>query len=321
VIEKQTLTPVEANSIQQVFESTKGGRYYFFYTDKSDYIATHAERHVGGTAYTQGLVVYSNGFHILTKRYSWAGGHHFRIIGAARNITIYDYTNNNAIMGNWGYQYHTGLVTGLPGEHWYLADFEFDVPVRFAEDTVDLIVKTKQVYPLYSSQIKLIEQKLSWPTVFNDTFQDYYGQELLVDMLFNSTITRKFNTVVLDLSSGFTKTDSYQPTAISEVTLGERQALSSDNLEYLLCLWLNVKGSGAFWLFRDVSTINNPNGSPEWAAFRDNALSYTLKSPVPKQYAVSSLTARVFYEGIHISDKYGWNGSVLTLADCVFFQV
>lgn len=324
--EKKTLTSVEANSLQQVFDAQKGRNNYFFYTDKSDYKATKDARVVGFNTYTQGVVVYtagSPGSHVLTKRYICGSSAHYRIMGQVRNLTIHDYLNNNAEVTGWSYDHNTGIVYGLPGTQWYHAEFEFDTAVRFADDTVDLLLKTKQFYPLYATNIKLVEQRLPWPQPFNDAFDDFLAQELSIDMLFESTTTRKYSTQVRDLASGFVKATAYQPTAITEVTLGERQALSEDELEYLLCLWLNAKGSGAFWAFRDPSAINNPQGTGQWAAFRDNTLTYTLRSPMPKQYAVSNLTARVFYEGIHYSSmgSGGWDGPILTLCDCVFITV
>lgn len=322
-IQKNTLTPTESTQIQQMFDATEGGRYYFWYTDKSDYRATKDARVVGFNSNTQGVAVATVDGHFLTKRYVCNNNTHYRLMGQVRNLKLYDPNTGNSEVTGWSYDMETGKVSGLPDpNNWYNAEFEFDVPVRFAESTMDIVTKTKQVNPLFATTIKLVEQRLPWLTAFNDVFNDFISQEFTIDMLYESTTTRRYDNQKYVMPSGFVKVFNYQPTAITEVTLGERYAIKDDDLEWLICFWLNVKGSGAFWGFRDIGAINNPSGQAEWSAFRDNTLRYTLRSPQPKQYGISPLTARVFYEGIHNATfGRGWDGPVLTLCDCVFIQI
>jgi uncharacterized protein (TIGR02217 family) len=307
-LSKKSLTPAEATAVYSLFQSCEGRKNPFLYQDKSDYHATRNPKNLAAGVTTQGAVINSNGQYLLCKKYTCGTNVHYRPIYSATNIVIY--TSEGSVASSWTFN-TGGLITGLSGTG-HTAEFDFDTLVRFNSDELDSVIETKKVNPVYSLNVVLVEQRWALPFWFVDTFNDDCNHQFEIDFLFKSTTSQIFNNQLKDLASGYNKIVQYQNDPITEITFGERNAISYIDLEYLQAMWLCVKGSGAFWDFEGADEI------PVKAAFRDNNLSYTLTSPKPKQYSVSPLTARLFYEGIAAGAGYnGWTGSVLTLCDCV----
>jgi uncharacterized protein (TIGR02217 family) len=311
-LSKKSLTPAEVTAIYALFQSCEGRKNTFLYQDKSDYEATRIAKNLAAGVTTQGVVINSNGQYLLCKKYTCGANVHYRPIYSATNLTIY--TSGGSVATGWIFNLG-GTITGLTGSG-HTATFDFDVLVRFNSDQLDSVIETKKVNPVYSLNVTLIEQRFNLPFWFVDTFNDDCAHQFAIDFLFKSTTTQAFNNQLKDLASGFNKIVQYQDDPITEITFGERTALSQIDFEYMQAFWLCVKGSGAFWDFEGADEVSVK------AAFRDNNLAYTLTAPQPKQYSVSPLTARLFYEGISVdTGNNGWTGSVLTLCDCVEISV
>lgn len=308
-LSKKSLTPAETASIYSLFQSCEGRKNIFSYTDKSDYEATRIPKNLAAGVTTQGVVINSDGKYLLCKKYVCGANVHLRPIYSPYDLSIYDASGNpvNGWSHVWG-----GEIAGLSGSG-HTADFKFDVPVRFASDNLDTIIETKQVNPIYSLNLTLIEERWPLPIWFVDTFNDDCQHLFQLDFLFKSTTTQSYNNIVKELPSGYTKIKQYQSAPITEITFGGRSALTQIDIEYMQAFWLCVKASGAWWSFEGTDEMQ------VYAAFRDNALSYTLTAPQPKQYSVSPMTARLFYEGTKVptTGYNGFNGGVLTLCDCV----
>jgi uncharacterized protein (TIGR02217 family) len=309
---KKILTTSDVNTLYSLFESMKGAGDSFLYQDKSDYRATHTANIFSAGVYTQGVIIKSGSTYLLCKKYACGNNIHYRPIYHADTLTIY---SGDTVVTGWTF-FDGGTITGLPGDG-YTANFTFKTPVRFEVDKLENVISTSKNssdHLLYSlNNVILSETRQSIPIILTDTFLDDCGHTFQIDFLFNSTRSKNYTTEIIPLASGYEKRTSLQDDGITEIDFGDRTQLTQNHLEYLLCVWLNTKGCGAFFNFEDET--NTSVG----ARFDNIPLSYTQRSPLPyPKYEVKGLRARLFYEGILEDTGYnGWVGSVLTLCDCI----
>ena len=313
---KKILTTNDVNTLYSLFESMKGAGDSFLYQDKSDYRATHLANTFSAGVYTQGVVIQYGANYLLCKKYACGNNIHYRPIYHADTLTIY---SGNTVVTGWTF-FDGGTITGLSGDG-YTANFTFKTPVGFEVDKLENVISTSKNssdHLLYSlNNVILSETRQSIPIILTDTFLDDCGHTFQIDFLFNSTRSKNYTTEIIPLASGYEKRTSLQDDGITEIDFGDRTQLTQDHLEYLLCVWLNTKGCGAFFNFEDET--NTSVG----ARFDNLPLTYTQRSPLPHpKYEVKGLRARLFYEGILEDTGYnGWVGSVLTLCDCIKIDV
>lgn len=343
-LSKNALTQQEAENLYALFKNVEGNKKPFLYTDKSDHTATHFPKTLyRNGAYSQGIVLNSYFFYgnarrpkyfLLCKAYGWLNNLHYRPIHTARNLRLYKNLGNETYeeidSSKWTTQ------GGFAGEIFELeqgaldgnisADFEFDVPVRFKEKTLDVtnqtqqpIVDTNNIYPLHSLQVTLIEDKYPLPFYIKDNFNDLCWKSdvttyLDLDFRFKGNYSQTYNTQIKPLPSGYTTSVQYQAEPVVEKRFGERSRLLEEEMEYMIAHWLCVKGSGAFWIAKTDDFYN-------YAAYRDNTLSYTLMSPMPKQYSIAPLSYRIWNGTPQAPAGFrGLYGSVLTVCDCVIVR-
>jgi uncharacterized protein (TIGR02217 family) len=313
---KKILTASDVNDLYDLFESMKGAGDSFLYQDKSDYRATRLANTFSAGVYTQGVIIKSGSTYLLCKKYACGDNIHYRPIYHADTLTIY---SGDTVVTGWTF-FDGGTITGLSGDG-YTANFTFKTPVRFEVDKLENVISTSKNssnHLLYSlNNVILSETRQGIPIILTDTFLDDCGHTFQIDFLFNATISKNYTTEIIPLSSGYEKRTSLQDDGITEIDFGDRTQLTQDQLEYLLCVWLNTKGCGAFFNFEDET--NTSVG----ARFDNIPLSYTQRSPLPyPKYEVKGLRARLFYEGILEDTGYnGWTGSVLTLCDCIKIKI
>lgn len=308
---KKIVNSVAIATVFNFYASLSGATTAFGYRDKSDYLGTSDAYGIAGGVYTQGVVVGSGGRYQLCKRYTCGSNTHYRPIFWATNLTIYQ--GGSPVTG-WTLL-EGGEITGLSGSG-HTADFTFYTKVRF-EESISRTLSTAKSPAIYSlNNVQLVEVPNDIPFPINDVFNNDVGLTLSSDT--RDSLSSNFAVEINKLPSGFEKR---QRRGIEVTTLNFGTFALADQvaLDYLLCFWLNTKGSGAFFSFEDLSeTIVTARFGQEGE--QESKFSYTLKIGQPiSYYEVSGLSARLFYEGILSNDNSvgALTGNVLTLCDCV----
>jgi uncharacterized protein (TIGR02217 family) len=121
------------------FRARKGRAYGFRFKDWTDYQAFAQPIGVGDG---------SNRTFQLIKRYASGGEIESRLIAKPVTGTVKIYRDGVEAVTGWSVNTATGLVTfttaPAPGVQ-VTADFEFDVPVRFDSDQMDITIETYQL--------------------------------------------------------------------------------------------------------------------------------------------------------------------------------
>lgn len=314
---KKILIASEVNALYSLFDTMKGAQDTFLYQDKSDYEATRLPKALSAGVYTQGVIIQSGSVYQLCKKYVCGDNIHYRPIYYVDTLTIYD--SNSNIVSGWTFILG-GQITGLSGSG-YTATFTFQVPVHFQADRLENVIsasKNSSGNTIYSlNDVILKEDRKPISLILTDTFNDYANHTFQIDFLFRSTLSKRYATQKVELESGYDSRITLQDDGITEIDFGERTQLIHDQLEYLLCVWLNTKGCGAFFNFEDSTNTSVV------ARFDNIPLAYTRRTPLPHdKYEVKGLKARLFYEAVLTDTGYnGWTGPVLTLCDCIKIEV
>jgi uncharacterized phage protein (TIGR02218 family) len=196
---------------------------------------------------------------------------------------------------------------------------------HFEEDKLDYqpIVKTVNGNPtningLFSvPKLILRESRIEPGIIPLDIFNNTINHDFALNLTKGSTISPQFETNIITLSSGERKRYSRRNTPADINSLQQRKTLDQKDIEYLICLWLCAKGSGATFRYPDL--VNNLSIV---SRFNSQSLSYQNQTSL-RIYSLGELQIRRFSEGI-VTDN-GTNGNlsspVLTLCRCVLVEL
>lgn len=267
-LHKEIVYPVQLNALREFFGLTKGSLESFFYRDKSDWQASRFKQlrsdvQTYGTLYGLGNDEYQT-----CKAYQVGSTIYLRPIACPFNLALF---NGETVVTGWTLG-DNGKVT-FSGT-FNSVSFDFYVPVRFETDDLERQITAKSEpdnYVVYSiPKLVLKEVKIDFDDNVVDTFQKNLDHTLSLDLLKGSEIVQ-YQTDILFQESGFEKRSLVQeiPTTINN--LQARNIVYQDDIEYLIALWLCVKGEGAGFYFDNGFETNR-------VRFVSKALSYTCQS-------------------------------------------
>ena len=201
----------------------------------------------------------------------------------------------------------------------------FKILCHFEEDKLDYqpIVKTVNgnsttVNGLFSvPKLILRESRIEPDIIPTDIFNATINHDFALNLAKQSTISPQFETNIITLSSGERKRYSRRNTPADINSLQQRKTLNQKDIEYLICLWLCTKGSGATFRYPDL--VNNLSIV---SRFNSQSLSYQNQTSL-KIYSLGELQIRRFSEGMVVDN--GTNGNlsspVLTLCRCILIEL
>ena len=287
-LHKEIVYPVQLTALREFFDLTKGSLESFFYRDKSDWQASRVKQlrsdvQTYGTLYGLGNDEYQ-----ICKAYHVGGTIYLRPIACPFNLALF---NGETLVTGWtlgdnGKVTFSGAFNGV--------SFDFYVPVRFETDDLERQITAKSEpdnYVVYSiPKLVLKEVKIDFDDNVVDTFQKNLEHTLSFDLLKGTEIVQ-YQTDILSQESGFEKRSLVQeiPTTINN--LQARNIVYQDDIEYLIALWLCVKGEGASFYFDNGFGTNR-------VRFVSKALSYTCQSNA-LVYSLASLQVKNLQEPLY----------------------
>lgn len=201
----------------------------------------------------------------------------------------------------------------------------FKTLCHFEEDKLDYqpIVKTVNtnlttVSNLFSvPKLILRESRIEPGIILPDIFNNTIDHNFALNLTKQSTISPQFETNIITLSSGEKKRYSRRNSPADVNSLQQRKTLEQKDIEYLICLWLCAKGSGATFRYPDL--VNNLSIV---SRFNSQSLSYQNQTSL-RIYSLGELQIRRFSEGIVIDSGIDSNLSspVLTLCRCILIEL
>jgi hypothetical protein len=217
---------------------------------------------------------------------------YLRPIACPFNLALF---NGETVVTGWTLG-NNGKVTF--SETFNGVSFDFYVPVRFETDDLERQITAKSEpdnYVVYSiPKLVLKEVKIDFDDNVVDTFQKNSDHILSLDLLKGSEIVQ-YQTDILSQESGFEKRSLVQETPTVINNLQARNIIYQDDIEYLIALWLCVKGEGAGFYF-DNGLVTNK------ARFVSKSLSYTCQSNA-LVYSLASLQIKTITVGVTITIK------------------
>ena len=267
-LHKEIVYPVQLNALREFFDLTKGSLEFFFYRDKSDWQASRVKQlrsdvQTYGTLYGLGNDEYQ-----ICKAYQVGGTIYLRPIACPFNLALF---NGETLVTGWTLG-DNGKVT-FSGT-FNSVSFDFYVPVRFETDDLERQITAKSEpdnYVVYSiPKLVLKEVKIDFDDNVVDTFQKNLDHTLSLDLL-KGTEVIQYQTDILSQESGFEKRSLVQETPTTINNLQARNIVYQDDIEYLIALWLCVKGEGASFYFDNGFGTNR-------VRFVSKSLSYTCQS-------------------------------------------
>lgn len=201
----------------------------------------------------------------------------------------------------------------------------FKTLCHFEEDKLNYqpIVKTVNGNPttvngLFSvPKLTLRESRIELDIIPPDIFNDTINHDFALNLTKQSTISPQFETNIITLSSGERKRYSRRNMPADINSLQQRKTLEQKDIEYLICLWLCTKGSGATFRYPDL--VNNLSIV---SRFNSQSLSYQNQTSL-RIYSLGELQIRRFSEGIVIDNGTSGNlsNSLLTLCRCILIEL
>lgn len=197
----------------------------------------------------------------------------------------------------------------------------FKVLCHFEEDKLDYQPITKSIGNAIFSVPKLIlrESRIEPEIALlpSDVFYPSLDHDFNLNLTKRCTISPNFETNIVSLSSGERKRFSRKNNPSDISSLQQRKNLSQKDIDYLICLWLCAKGSGATFRYRDL--VNNQS-----IISRFNSVSLSYQNQTSLQiYSLGELQIRRFTEGIQQDTGTGgfFANFVLPLCHCVLIEL
>lgn len=249
-LSRQILYPPQRQALVDFFLSVKASGEAFLYRDKSDFQCRYLTTPYGSSNYGALYPIAGNDYQIC-KAYSIGDSTYLRPISHPVNIIVY----------NGGVE-QTGWVLGDNGRitiptAFDEIEFDFFVPVRFQDEDLSSAItatygdNSRILYSL--SKLVLKEVKILFDISPVDTFTVSSTHVLTLDLLKGQYIER-VQEKVTGQGSGFEFIERQESESIIE--LQQRKILRKPEMDYLIALWLCVKGDGgAFGFLKFDSSI------------------------------------------------------------------
>ena len=197
----------------------------------------------------------------------------------------------------------------------------FKVLCHFEEDKLDYQPITKNRNNAIFTIPKLIlrESRIEPEIALlpGDVFYPNLNHDFNLNLTKRCTISPKFETNIISLSSGERKRFSRRNTPSDISSLQQRKTLSQKDIDYLIALWLCAKGSGSTFRYPDLV-----NGLSILSRFNSVSLSYQNQTSL-QIYSLGELQIRRFTEGIQqdsgLEDSFA--NPVLRLCYCVLIEL
>lgn len=260
---------------------------------------------------------------ILIKKYSCGGNVHHRPILYPDIDNLKIYQGNTEIPQSEYVVAPSKIVFNNPPPSNLKLTWEgtFKVLCHFEEDKLDYQPITKSTDNAIFSIPKLIlrESRVEPEIALlpGDVLYPSLDHDFNLNLTKRCTISPSFETNIVSLSSGERKRFSRRNNPSDVSFLQQRNNLSQKDIDYLICLWLCAKGSGA--TFRYCDLVNNQSII---SRFNSASLSYQNQTSL-QIYSLGELQIRRFTEGIQQDAGLGdsFANSVLTLCHCVLIEL
>jgi uncharacterized phage protein (TIGR02218 family)/uncharacterized protein (TIGR02217 family) len=326
-LSRSALRTDDLDSLLDFHEGRQGAKGDFLYRDLSDDRATRNQIDLGNGAASQG-VLYPDADGILTefvltKAYSCGGNIHYRpILFPDTGLKIY---RGDTELTGYVVAPDRIVFDNSPAAGILTWEGSFKVPCSFESDRLDyrpLVkvvdgnpVKVKGVFEIPS--LVLRESRIEPVIVPADVFEDGTNHEFKLNLYKASTLSPEFQTNIAELSSGERKRFSRRRKAVDTNSLQQRRNLRQNELEYLICLWLSHKGTGATFQFPDLL-----NGGNVISRFNSKSLNYSNQTN-QRVYSLGELQIRRFTDGIRGDGGTGGNLSdpVLTICRAILIEL
>jgi uncharacterized phage protein (TIGR02218 family) len=260
---------------------------------------------------------------ILIKKYSCGNNVHYRPIlyPDINSLKIYQGTTEippSEYIVAPGKIVFSNPPPNIPKLTW---EGTFKVLCHFEEDKLDYQPITKNRDNAIFSIPKLIlrESRIEPEIALlpSDVFYPNLNHDFNLNLTKRCTISPKFETNIISLSSGETKRFSRRNIPSDISSLQQRKTLSQKDIDYLIALWLCAKGSGSTFRYPDLV-----NGLSILSRLNSVSLSYQNQTSL-QIYSLGELQIRRFTEGIRqdsgLEDSFA--NPVLTLCYCVLVEL
>lgn len=276
-LSRQILYPPQRQALVDFFLSVKASGDTFLYKDKSDFQCRSLTTPYGSSTYGALYPISGNDYQIC-KAYSIGDITYLRPISHPVNVVVY---NGGIVQTGWtlGDNGRITIPTAFDG-----IEFDFFVPVRFeGEDLSSTITaaynnNSRILYSL--AKLVLKEVKILFDISPVDTFTSSSTHVLTLDLLKGQYVEKVPERVTLQ-GSGFEVIERQESESVIE--LQQRKILRKPEIDYLIALWLCVKGDGGTFGFLKF------NSSIITARFITKSLSYQFEAYLGENEAVFSL--------------------------------
>ena len=276
-LSRQILYPPQRQALVNFFLSVKASGEAFLYKDKSDFKCRSITTPYGSSTYGTLYPIAGDEYQIC-KAYSIGDTTYLRPISHPVNVIVYNggIEQTGWVLGDNG---RITISTAFDG-----IEFDFFVPVRFQDEDLSSVItatyndNSRILYSL--SRLVLREVKVLFDVSPVDTFEASSAHVLTLDLLKGQYIERVQERVT-EQGSGFEFIERQESESVIE--LQQRKILRKPEMDYLIALWLCVKGDGgAFGFLRFDSSIIT-------ARFITKALSYQFEAYFGENEAVFNL--------------------------------
>ena len=304
-------------------EPTGGNCQIDAQTDSFDGLYVWAKDTTGRYVSEPNWLLYYNWFVFYTGlRYDGLHTFKFKLNEYPSNPRIYQ---NNTLLSGYSVTPDKIVFSTPPSTGTLTWEGTFRVLCHFEEDKLDYqpIVKTVNgnsttVNGLFSvPKLILRESRIELDIIPPDIFNNTLNHQFALNLTKQSTISPQFETNIITLSSGERKRYARRNVPADINSLQQRKTLDQKDIEYLICLWLCAKGSGATFrypdLINDLSIVSR---------FNSKSLTYQNQTSL-RIYSLGELQIRRFTEGIYFDPGAGgtFANSLLTLCRCILIEL
>ena len=273
--------------LQDLLDSVIGGLEVFRFTDPFDFEAPAIARVTKFGSLVQGIFYPAPD----GQRTVFQAGKVYQIIGAGEAIRpLTRIRGFSDIPGGASFDVNTGVLTfdspPAPGDR-FTGNFHFDVSVRFSDDTAatTLLAQISEDIDTATSEaasITLQEERelpaVEPPVVWAVRLEHQFALERQFE---ERTRARRYDTIVDEHQSGFPRRAPRRAIAIADWELEGNEALSLEEIEYLICLYRLTRESQAFQ-YKDY------DGKIYDVRFSGGALNLSLNDSLGKLVEVGS---------------------------------
>lgn len=300
----RSLTQSELDYFLDFHAARKGAAEGFRFKDWADYQATQAPIGIGDGSKTQ--------FQLI-KSYTHLAYTAIRPIIKPVGGTVKIYLGGTQVSG-WTADTTTGVITfaNPPASGVVIvADFEFDVPVRFEQDSIQFRFEAYEVsiYPsaiFYLQDLHLIEIRLTTDSPIPFTpVPPQIAQTLNLGYDYGTVGGPAYNTAIATTGGGHERRTSNWAAPRGRWQVGDR-TLKREELDYLIAFHRNTRGAAANFTYKDWQQNRNAT-----VRFEEDSLDFRFDAYDPDtQEAIFYLAGLPVVEIVEFLPKYNCENGV-----------